>query len=90
MQNLLHISGDGLAGVVGGCGSGGAHHGLHVIGGRYGLDLRQSQPTGTVSGTTLQGQRCAGILYVRGFGLIVVLIARTRLNFFVFFSAGRF
>ena len=49
---------------MGGCGSGGAHHGLHVIGGRYGLDLRQSQPTGTVSGVTLQGQRCAGIIYV--------------------------
>ena len=56
-------AGPGLAGVVGGCGSGGAHHGLHVIGGRYGLDLRQSQPTGTVSGTVLEGQRCAAIVY---------------------------
>ena len=28
-------AGDGLAGVVGGCGSGGAHHGLLVVGGRY-------------------------------------------------------
>lgn len=55
--------GDGLAGVVGGCGSGGAHHGLTIIGGRYGLDLRESQPTGTVSGATLIGQRCAAIVY---------------------------
>lgn len=75
IPNLLHVSGDGLAGVVGGCGSGGAHHGLHVIGGRYGLDLRQSQPTGTVSGTTLQGQRCAALIYVRVIGFMVVQIA---------------
>ena len=64
---VVHARGDGLAGVVGGCGSGGAHHGLRVIGGRYGLDLRQSQPTGSVSGATLEGQRCAGIIYVSVF-----------------------
>ena len=34
-----------------------------MTGGRYGLDLRQSQPTGTVSGTTLRGQRCAALVY---------------------------
>jgi hypothetical protein len=63
LEDVTVDAGPGLAGVVGGCGSGGAHHGLRVIGGRYGLDLRQSQPTGTVSGTTLEGQRCAAIVY---------------------------
>jgi hypothetical protein len=63
IEDVTVYAGDGLAGVVGGCGSGGAHHGLRVVGGRYGLDLRQSQPTGTVSGSTLEGQRCAGMIY---------------------------
>eukprot|EP01052_Picozoa_sp_SAG31_P031247 SAG31_NODE_3291_length_4457_cov_2.517439_3_plen_1058_part_00 len=63
LEDVTVDAGPGLAGVVGGCGSGGAHHGLRVLGGRYGLDLRQSQPTGTVSGTTLEGQRCAAIVY---------------------------
>ena len=63
IEDVTVFAGDGLAGVVGGCGSGGAHHGLRVVGGRYGLDLRQSQPTGTVSGSTLEGQRCAGLVY---------------------------
>ena len=63
IEDVTILAGDGLAGVVGGCGSGGAHHGLRVVGGRYGLDLRQSQPTGTVSGSTLEGQRCAGLIY---------------------------
>ena len=48
LEDVTVDVGDGLAGIVGGCGSGGAHHGLTVIGGRYGLDLRQSQPTATV------------------------------------------
>ena len=63
LEDVTVDVGDGLAGVVGGCGSGGAHHGLTIIGGRYGMDLRQSQPTATVSGTTLVGQRCAAIVY---------------------------
>lgn len=63
IEDVTVFAGDGLAGIVGGCGSGGAHHGLRVVGGRYGLDLRQSQPTGTVSGSTLEGQRCAGLIY---------------------------
>ena len=63
LEDVTVDVGPGLVGVVGGCGSGGAHHGVHVIGGRYGLDLRQSQPTGTVSGITLEQQRCAAIIY---------------------------
>ena len=35
LEDVTVEAGDGLAGVVGGCGSGGAHHGLLVVGGRY-------------------------------------------------------
>ena len=52
----------GLAGLEGGAGSGGGHHGITVIGGRYGLDLRETQPAPTVSGVTLVGQTEAAIL----------------------------
>eukprot|EP01047_Picozoa_sp_COSAG01_P029115 COSAG01_NODE_1987_length_8707_cov_2.906366_11_plen_1138_part_00 len=63
LEDVTVDVGPGLAGVVGGCGSGGAHHGLHIIGGAYGLDLRESQPTATISGITLEGQRCGAIVY---------------------------
>ena len=52
----------GLTGLEGGAGSGGGHHGITVRGGRYGLDLRETQPASTVSGVTLMGQREAAIL----------------------------
>ena len=53
----------GLAGIVGGCGSGGAHHSVKVQGGRYGLDLRMSQPASTITGVTLKNQSCSAIVY---------------------------
>ena len=62
----------GLAGVVGGCGSGGAHHQINVTGGRYGLDLRMSQPASTVSGITLTSQTCGAVVY-RGFETLTVV-----------------
>ncbi|HUU92402.1 MAG TPA: glycosyl hydrolase family 28-related protein, partial [Phycisphaerae bacterium] len=52
----------GLTGLEGGAGSGGGHHGITVIGGRYGLDLRETQPAPTISGVTLTGQTEAAIL----------------------------
>ena len=52
----------GLAGLEGGAGSGGGHHGITILGGRYGLDLRQTQPAPTISGITLVGQTEAAIL----------------------------
>ena len=52
----------GLTGLEGGAGSGGGHHGITVIGGRYGLDLRETQPAPTISGITLTGQTEAAIL----------------------------
>ena len=65
----------GLAGVVGGCGSGGAHHSINVTGGRYGLDLRTSQPASTVSGIVLDSQTCGAVVY-RGFETLVVVGAK--------------
>eukprot|EP00035_Acanthoeca_spectabilis_P001559 m.81023 g.81023 ORF g.81023 m.81023 type:complete len:1212 (-) comp10967_c0_seq1:393-4028(-) len=53
----------GLVGVSGGCGSGAAHHGIVVRGGRYGMDLRESQPAATISGVTLVNQSCAAVVY---------------------------
>ena len=52
----------GLTGLEGGAGSGGGHHGITILGGRYGLDLRQTQPAPTISGITLVGQTEAAIL----------------------------
>jgi hypothetical protein len=49
-------------GVEGGAGSGGSHAGITVIGGRYGLDLRGTQPAATVVGVTLIGQEDSAIL----------------------------
>ena len=63
LENVTVHAGDGLAGIVGGCGSGGAHHGITVHGGRYGLDLREAQPASTISGVTLVGQRCGAIVF---------------------------
>ena len=63
LEDVTVHAGDGLAGVVGGAGSGAMHSNVTVIGGAYGLDLRQSQPAATVSAVTLRGQRCAAIVY---------------------------
>jgi hypothetical protein len=54
----------GFAGVEGAAGSGGSHAGVTVIGGRYGLDFRQSQENNapTITGFTLIGQTEAAIL----------------------------
>jgi len=52
----------GLAGLEGGAGSGGGHAGIIVLGGRIGLDLRETQPAPTVSGVELIGQTDAAIL----------------------------
>jgi hypothetical protein len=54
---------DGLAGMVGGDGSGAEHVNVAVTGGRYGLDFRQAQPASTVVGARLHGQTCAAIVY---------------------------
>lgn len=63
---------DGLVGVLGGAGSGGAHHGITVKGGKIGFDLRGAQPAPTLSGATAVGQQCASLLYL-GMGTLSVV-----------------
>lgn len=46
----------GYCGLEGGAGSGGSHANVTVIGGRIGMDMRQTQPTPTLTGCTLIGQ----------------------------------
>ncbi len=52
----------GLTGLEGGAGSGGSHFGVTVIGGRFGVDYRQTQPAPTMAGFTLIDQTEAAIL----------------------------
>lgn len=53
----------GLVGLEGGCGSGGSHAGITIIGGKIGMDLRETQPAPTITGITLVNQRETAILY---------------------------
>jgi len=62
VQDCVIDATHGLAGLEGGAGSGGGHEGITVIGGRYGLDLRQTQPAPTIAGITLIHQTEAAIL----------------------------
>jgi len=53
----------GHTGLEGGCGSGGSHAGVTVIGGRIGLDLTESRPAATITGITLLGQTETALVY---------------------------
>ncbi|HUT95546.1 MAG TPA: hypothetical protein VMY37_39185 [Thermoguttaceae bacterium] len=46
----------GYCGLEGGAGSGGSHANVTVIGGRIGMNMRQTQPAPTLTGCTLIGQ----------------------------------
>lgn len=61
-ESVIDVS-NGLVGVAGGCGSGGSHADITVIGGKVGLDLRETQPAPTITGITLIGQKEAAIVY---------------------------
>ncbi len=63
---------NGLTGVEGGVGSGGTHAQVTVIGGQYGLDLRQTQPVAVVVGPTLINQTKAAIICNSRGSLVVV------------------
>lgn len=54
---------NGWTGVEGGCGSGGSHTNVTVIGGQVGMDLRQTQPAPTITGITLLDQQETALLY---------------------------
>lgn len=53
----------GLAGLDGGIGSGGSSANVTIIGGRFGLDFRTTQPTPVITGFTLIGQTESAIRY---------------------------
>jgi len=53
----------GFSGIEGGIGSGGSSAGVTILGGRYGLDYRTSQPTPVITGFTLAGQTESAIRY---------------------------
>jgi len=61
IQDCIIDARGAYCGVEGGAGSGGSHAGITVIGGRYGLDLRGTQPAATVVGVTLIGQEESAI-----------------------------
>ncbi|RMG04349.1 MAG: hypothetical protein D6741_01170 [Planctomycetota bacterium] len=51
-----------FCGLEGGAGSGGSHANVTIIGGRIGLDLRETQPAPTVTGFTLIDQEEAAVV----------------------------
>ncbi|MBI2471498.1 MAG: hypothetical protein HYV59_09695 [Planctomycetes bacterium] len=53
----------GLIGVSGGSGSGGSHTNITVIGGKIGMDLKETQPTPVLAGITLLNQSETALLY---------------------------
>lgn len=64
VQDLeIDLTEGGDTGLSGGCGSGGAHADVTVIGGRVGLDLSSSQPAPTIVGMTLVDQSEAALVY---------------------------
>ena len=63
MQNVLIEAGDGLAGFAGGAGSGGSHIGVHVVGGRYGIDFTGAQPAPVATGFSSSNAKCSGLAY---------------------------
>ncbi|MDP3072596.1 MAG: glycosyl hydrolase family 28-related protein [Opitutaceae bacterium] len=62
----------GHTGLEGGCGSGGSHAGITVIGGRIGMDLTQSRPAPTLTGITLINQTATALVY-RGIEALCVV-----------------
>lgn len=52
----------GYCGLEGGCGSGGGHIRVTILGGQIGLDLRETQPAPTVTGFTFIGQHQAAVV----------------------------
>ena len=63
VQDVTIFAGDGMVGLSGGSGSGGSHYGVHVIGGRYGVDFTTAQPGPVISGFTLENQTCSALVY---------------------------
>ena len=62
VRDVTIYAGDGLVGLSGGSGSGGAHFDVTVIGGRFGADLTQTQPGPVLTGITLVNQTCSALV----------------------------
>jgi len=56
IQDCTIYANGGYCGLEGGAGSGGSHANVTVIGGRIGVDLRQTQPAPTITGFSLINQ----------------------------------
>jgi hypothetical protein len=54
---------DAFAGISGVSGSGGAHSNITVIGARFGIDARDTQPSATLSNIRLVNQTCAALIH---------------------------
>ena len=54
---------DAAVGISGAAGGGGAHVNVKVVGGRFGLDFRTSQPAPTATGVTLINQSCLPMIF---------------------------
>ena len=72
LQGVTIFARDAFAGIAGGSGSGGSHIAVTVVGGRYGIDYRGTQPASTISGFKLVNQTCGGILYCGLMALSIV------------------
>ena len=62
---------DTFAGFTALAGSGGAHSNLTVVGTRFGIDARESQPSPTLSNIRLYNQSCTSIIYT-GIGALTL------------------
>lgn len=59
----VYASNDTFAGVSGCSGSGGAHSNITVVGARFGIDARDTQPAPTLSNIRLFNQTCASLIH---------------------------
>lgn len=63
IQECTINAGNALTAIEGGCGSGGSFTDITIIGGKTGMDLRETQPAPTITGITLREQKNIAILY---------------------------
>ena len=54
---------DAFAGISGVSGSGGAHSNITVVGARFGVDARDTQPSATLTNVRLINQSCAALIH---------------------------
>ena len=72
LQDCAFDVGDGLTGILGGPGSGGAVFNLTIRGGKIGAMLNSARPTCTLAGCRFSGQRDAAVEYMQRGALVLV------------------